>query len=104
MLVLTPHRNEAIMIGRDIHLRVVDIRGDKVKLGFDAPESVQIYRKEIYDEILRENIQSAQLQPDDLAGILPTQQPHLKISTEDSEMDPFLRAAIDEAKLGLSEG
>ena len=61
MLVLSRHRDETIMIGDDIELTVVDIRGDKVRLGINAPSHVSVHRKEIYDAIKRENEQAAQL-------------------------------------------
>jgi carbon storage regulator len=49
------------MIGDDIELTVVDIRGDKVRLGINAPAHVPVHRKEIYDAIKRENEQAARL-------------------------------------------
>ena len=48
MLVLSRQRDEAIMLGNNIEVVVVDIRGDKVRLGINAPKSVSIYRKEVY--------------------------------------------------------
>ena len=59
MLVLSRQRDETIMIGDDIELTVVDIRGDKVRLGIKAPSHVAVHRKEIYDAIKRENEQAA---------------------------------------------
>jgi len=47
MLVLTRKRDETILIGRDIRVMVVDIRGDKVRLGIDAPEDLNIVRAEL---------------------------------------------------------
>ncbi|MHC4990405.1 MAG: carbon storage regulator CsrA [Planctomycetota bacterium] len=61
MLVLSRQRDETIMIGDDIELTVVDIRGDKVRLGIKAPTSVPVHRKEIYDAIRLENEQAARL-------------------------------------------
>lgn len=55
MLVLSRERDETIMIGDEIELTVVDIRGDKVRLGIKAPPHVAVHRKEIYDAIKREN-------------------------------------------------
>ena len=54
MLVLSRHRDESIMIGDDIVVTVVDIRGDKVRLGIDAPTQIPVHRQEIYDAIQRE--------------------------------------------------
>ena len=61
MLVLSRQRDETIMIGDDIELTVVDIRGDKVRLGIKAAPEIAIHRKEVYDAIKRENEQAAQL-------------------------------------------
>lgn len=54
MLVLSRHRDESIMIGDDIVITIVDIRGDKVRLGIQAPAHVSVHRQEIYDAIQRE--------------------------------------------------
>jgi carbon storage regulator len=54
MLVLSRHRDESIMIGDDIVVTVVDIRGDKVRLGIQAPTHVPVHRQEIYEAIQRE--------------------------------------------------
>jgi carbon storage regulator len=54
MLVLSRHRDESIMIGDDIVVTVVDIRGDKVRLGIEAPTQIPVHRQEIYDAIQRE--------------------------------------------------
>jgi carbon storage regulator len=56
MLVLARKINESIMIGDEIELVVIDIKGDQVKLGIKAPKKITVHRKEIYDEIQRENI------------------------------------------------
>lgn len=53
MLVLTRKRNESIMIGDNIVITIVDIRGDKVRLGIEAPNDVPVHRQEIYDAIRR---------------------------------------------------
>lgn len=54
MLVLSRQRDESIKIGDDIEITVVDIRGEKVRLGIDAPAHVPVHRKEVYDAIKRE--------------------------------------------------
>lgn len=54
MLVLSRQKNESIMIGNSIEIVIVDIRGDKVRLGINAPRNVAVHRKEIYDAIQKE--------------------------------------------------
>lgn len=54
MLVLSRHRDESIMIGDDIVITVVDIRGDKVRLGIAAPIEIPVHRQEVYEAIQRE--------------------------------------------------
>ena len=53
MLVLSRHKDESIMIGDDIIITIVDIRGDKVRLGIEAPNDVAVHRQEVYDAIQR---------------------------------------------------
>ncbi|MCL2767895.1 MAG: carbon storage regulator CsrA [Synergistaceae bacterium] len=59
MLVLSRKTGEAIQIGDDIEVMVVDIRGDLVRLGIKAPKKTQIWRKELWDAIVAENIAAA---------------------------------------------
>ncbi len=68
MLVLSRQRDETIMIGDDIEITVVDIRGDKVRLGISAPSSVPVHRKEVYEAIRRENREAARVKTEDLDG------------------------------------
>ena len=63
MLVLSRHRDESIMIGDDIMITIVDIRGDKVRLGIDAPQEIPVHRQEVYDAIKRENQKASRLGP-----------------------------------------
>ena len=67
MLVLSRQRDETIMIGDDVEITIVDIRGDKVRLGINAPRHIQVHRKEVYDAIKRENQQAAGLKPQDVS-------------------------------------
>jgi len=58
MLVLSRHREEVIVIGEDpnvVTVKVLEIRGDKVRLGIEAPPGVSVHRQEVYDAIRREN-------------------------------------------------
>ncbi len=55
MLVLTRKKGQALMIGHDIELSIIDIQGDQVRIGINAPKNVTIHRKEIYAEIIKEN-------------------------------------------------
>ena len=59
MLVLSRRKDETIMIGDDIEITIVDVRGDTVRLGIQAPRSVSVHRKEIYNAIQAENIAAA---------------------------------------------
>lgn len=149
MLVLSRRRNESIMIGDEVEVTIVDFRGDKVRIGIRAPDSVSVHRKEIYEAIKDENQQAASVLPEDLdPTAAPSAGPHLageagaraidpksaqgaarpptngahkaqqpvKLNVDQNkgnqgqgqhmtkDADPFLRAAIDEARLGLMEG
>jgi len=68
MLVLSRQRDETIMIGDEIEITIVDIRGDKVRLGINAPRTIQVHRKEVYEAIKRENTDSTGVQADDLTA------------------------------------
>ena len=59
MLVLSRQKDESIIIGDDIEVTIVDVRGDKVRLGINAPRSVSVHRKEIYEAIQKEKAQKA---------------------------------------------
>ena len=68
MLVLSRHRDETILLGNDVSITIVDIRGDKVRLGIDAPKDIPVHRQEVYDAIKRENAKAAQSTPDALGN------------------------------------
>lgn len=55
MLVLSRKIGETIIIGDNIEISVVDIQGDHIRIGIDAPKSIKIFRKEVYEEIQAEN-------------------------------------------------
>lgn len=56
MLVLTRKKGQALMIGHDIELSIIDIQGDQVRIGIKAPKSISVHRKEVYEEIRKENL------------------------------------------------
>lgn len=69
MLVLSRQKDETIIIGDDIEVTVVDIRGDKVRLGVSAPKSISVHRKDVWEAIRNERRQAAQVKPEDLTGL-----------------------------------
>lgn len=64
MLILARKTNESIMIGDQIEISIVDIKGDQVKVGIQAPNDIKIYRQEVYKAIQMENIKAMETKPD----------------------------------------
>ncbi len=62
MLALSRKKDEAIVIDNDIEIKIIDIKGDQVKLGISAPKSVPIYRKEVYAQITEANKEAANVE------------------------------------------
>ena len=56
MLVLTRRPGESIVVGEDIVVTVIEIKGGQVRIGIDAPRSVEVYREEIYEQVRQENL------------------------------------------------
>lgn len=69
MLVLSRQRDETIMIGDAVEITIVDIRGDKVRLGINAPAQVAVHRKEVYEAIKAENRRAAEAQGADFGSL-----------------------------------
>jgi len=63
MLVLSRQKDESIMIGDEVEITIVDVRGDKVRLGITAPKSIPVHRKEVYEAIQREKKEKQAQQP-----------------------------------------
>jgi len=55
MLVLSRQKDQSIMIGDDVEITIVDVRGEKVRLGITAPKAISVHRGEVYDAIQKEN-------------------------------------------------
>ena len=73
MLVLTRKKGQSIMLGDDIEIVVVDIQGDQVRIGVNAPKNISIHRKEIYLEIQAENKRAAEVDPSSLKDLFKKQ-------------------------------
>ena len=69
MLVLSRQRDESIMIGDNVVVTIVDIRGDKVRLGIEAPGEIPVHRQEVFEAIQRENRRAGQLEPSDARAV-----------------------------------
>ena len=93
MLVLSRRVNESIQIGTDIEIMVIDVRGDVVRLGINAPQSTQIWRKELWDIIVKENraasettrIKTPRLPLSTFSKLSKIPTVHVSSRTEDSE-------------------
>lgn len=68
--MLTRKKNESIVIGDNIEITVVDIQGDQVRIGINAPKNVSIHRKEVYLEIQSENKKAADVKKINLKDLL----------------------------------
>ncbi|MEQ1933189.1 MAG: carbon storage regulator CsrA [Fimbriimonadaceae bacterium] len=66
MLVLTRKLHQSIMIGEGIEVVVLEVRGEQVRLGIKAPRDVTVHRKEIFEQILEENVESSKVNPEDV--------------------------------------
>ena len=69
MLVLSRQRDESIIIGDNIVITIVDIRGDKVRLGINAPTEIPVHRQEVYEAIRRENLRAGRVEPKDVRNV-----------------------------------
>jgi carbon storage regulator len=69
MLVLTRKSDESIKLGDDITIKIVEIKGNSVRLGIEAPDGLRIYRKELYEKIREENFRSSNLFMEEFAKI-----------------------------------
>ncbi len=77
MLVLTRKSDESVIIGNDIEIKILDVRGDQISIGFSAPKNISIYRKEVFEAIQNQNIQAAGNGKQDMKSIKDTLGQHL---------------------------
>ena len=69
MLVLSRLVDQKIVIGDNIVITIVDIRGDKVRLGINAPTEIPVHRQEVYEAIRRENLRAGRVEPKDVRNL-----------------------------------
>lgn len=70
MLVLTRHANQSIMIGHDIVVTVLEVRGDQVRIGIRAPRHVDVHREEVFAALQQANRSAASPSPEALEGLV----------------------------------
>ncbi len=73
MLVLTRQKNESIILGEDIRITIIDIEGDRVRVGIEAPKTLKIMRAELLEETRRVNTEAVQTDLSKLLGLKPAQ-------------------------------
>lgn len=101
MLVLSRQKGQKVVIGKEIELTIVDVRGEKVRLGIQAPAEVSVHRKEVFDAIAAENQSAAAVLPGELSGATSP----FPRAAESSPQDAlFMQAAVEQARIGLNEG
>lgn len=61
MLILSRKTNQKIVIGEDIEIIIIDVKGDQVKVGIEAPRELKVFRREVYEEIQKENLAAQQV-------------------------------------------
>ena len=71
MLVLTRKPGDGIVVGDDIIIKVIEVKGGAIRIGIEAPQSCKIYRQEVFDRISQENREALQWNLEDLASIGP---------------------------------
>ena len=71
MLVLTRKPGDGIVVGENITIKVIEVKGGAIRIGIDAPQDYKIYRQEVFDRISQENREALQWNLDDLNSITP---------------------------------
>lgn len=83
MLVLSRKKGQSIMLGDNIELTIIEIQGDQVRIGINAPKSVQVYRKELFLEIQEENKKAAGSSKLELESLLKLKDIKAKVQDKD---------------------
>lgn len=83
MLVLSRKKGQSIMLGDNIELTIIEIQGDQVRIGINAPKSVQVYRKELFLEIQEENKKAAGSSKLELESLLKLKDIKAKVQDND---------------------
>ena len=78
MLVLTRKSGEGIIIGDDVRITIVEVRGNSIRIGIDAPKHKKIHRMEVYERICGENQEATQWQPADLDDLTSAMKRHFR--------------------------
>ena len=104
MLVLSRYRDESIYIGDDVVITVVDIRGDRVRIGVQAPPNVSVHRQEVYEAIRNEKSGSgSRKEPERSSAVLPSTLPlgqelskrKAKMATEAKALPVSIESPVD---------
>ncbi len=85
MLVLSRRQGQAIVIGDNVVVRIVELKGDQVRLGIDAPRSVIVHREEVAEEIAAENRAARQAEAVNLADLPLPMPPPVKVDPQPEE-------------------
>lgn len=82
MLILTRKIDEAIRLGEDIRIVLVQIKGGQVRLGIECPPHVRVLREELYEAVRQENLKAVSSEPEQLAVLPKQKKPQPKISKQ----------------------
>lgn len=75
MLILSRREGETIVIDGSIRITVMEVRGDQVRIGIDAPRSVSVHRQEVYEQISERNMRSSDVTTADVSRLAPSRPP-----------------------------
>ena len=82
MLVLSRQRDQSIIINDNVVVTIVDIRGDKVRLGIEAPSEIPVHRREVHEAILREKTSAGRSEPNSIEPVRGAAKPRSSGGTD----------------------